>query len=76
MDSQQKIHELDLSGKSVSPIGQLDILLSDLKSKLDLILTMNTNDRESSIALLAAYIQDYRDGNRFFREDPYKNLNL
>ena len=75
MISQQEIHKVDMSGLSVDPQAQLDLLLSDLLEQATLI-AYSTNEVEKNqrIAGIHAYIRGYRDGFRMFRKDPYKFL--
>lgn len=69
--SQKAIHKLDLSGKSVSPVLQMDMFLSDLQEQIQLISEADKADFDEMVSLrifgMKEYIRGYRDGNRYFR---------
>lgn len=70
MDSQKLIHKKDFSGKSLSTIAWLDLTLSDIQEKIENIKL--EDDKEIHILKLEEYVRGLRDGNRFFRKNPYK----
>ena len=54
MNSQQKIHKMDLSGKEVSVDLYLDMFCSDLQEQIDLIINDNLAHRDMRIVGLMA----------------------
>jgi len=75
MKNQQKIHKIDMSGKSVSPEAQVDILLSDLLEQAEAIAdAKDEQEKNVRISNLHSYVRGHRDGLRLMREDPFKSI--
>lgn len=69
--SQQEIHKIDMSGESVNPEGQLDILLSDLLEQITLIAEANELEKNTRISMMREYIRGFRDGFRTMKKNPF-----
>ena len=69
--SQQEIHKIDMSGKSLPPEAQLDSLLADLLEQITLIAEANDLERNTRISMIREYVREFRDGFRTFKKNPY-----
>ena len=74
MKTQQMIHKEDMSGQEVSPVLQMDMLLSDLQEQIDsIVLEKDKEIQMARIGMLKNYVRGYRDGNRFYKNNPLKH---
>lgn len=71
--SQQEIHKVDMSGESISPEGQVDMLISGLLEQIRTLAEVPVEERNTQISMMSEYIRGYRDGFRMMRKDPYTN---
>ena len=75
MKTQEMIHRKDMSGQEVSPVLQMDMLLSDLQEQIDsTILEQDKEIQMVKLGMLKNYVRGYRDGNRFYKNNPVKDL--
>ena len=70
-ESQQKIHHMDFSGKSLNASAWLDLTLSDMQEQIQEIKESSEDEKETRIRMMQEYIRGLRDGNRFNRENPF-----
>lgn len=67
------IHREDMSAQEVSPVLQMDMLLSDLQEQIEAIIKENKPDiLMAKLGMLKNYVRGYRDGNRFYKHNPVK----
>ena len=53
MSSQDKIHKVDMSDKSISIIGQIDLVLSDMMEQITLIVECDdAGERNTRISMM------------------------
>ena len=75
MKTQKMIHRKDMSGQEVSPVLQMDMLLSDLQEQINsTILEQDKEIQMAKLGMLKNYVRGYRDGSRFYKNNPVKDL--